>query len=204
MSDHVGKSEANESATVPTDPQQILSSLPLRLQVLLEEHHAEKGTEQPPICASQEDAEPVTTAMGELIVFPDNFGQDATVKRFSTGFNGHIFLVAPRTSIIKHRHSGRIPREYAVWCGGDKFDVKPALQAVVDTTITLKSNISLRKDLTSSQEVFTDRVAQPSREYAPKTVFPLHWLTVRCRCGFSSYGGYAVARNFNTRRQKLA
>jgi hypothetical protein len=74
MSDHVGKSEANDSATVPTDPQQILSSLPLRLQVLLEEHHAEKGTEQPPICASQEDAEPVTTAMGELIVFPDNFG----------------------------------------------------------------------------------------------------------------------------------
>jgi hypothetical protein len=204
MSPHAGKSEANDSATVPTDPQQILSSLPLRLRILLKEHYAEKGTEQPPICASQEDAEPVTAAMGELLVSLDHLGQDATAKRFSTGFNGHIFLVAQGTSIIKHRHNGRIPREYAVWCGGDKFDVKPALQAVVDTTITLKSNISLRKDLISSQEVSTDRVAQPSCEYAPRTVFPLHRLTVRCRCGFNTYGGYSVARNFNTRRQKLA
>jgi hypothetical protein len=141
MSAHVGKSAANDSATVPTDPEQVLSSLPLRLQILLEEHYAEKGTEQPPICASQEDAEPVISAMGEFMVFQDHLGQDATVKRFSTGFNAHIFLVVQGTSIIKHWYIGRIPRAYAFWCGGDKFDANPAFQAVVDVAITLKSNI---------------------------------------------------------------
>jgi hypothetical protein len=156
MSTHVGKSEATDSATVPTDPQRVLSSLPLRLHILLEEHYAEKGTEQPPICASQEDAEPVTTAMGESIVFLGHLGQDVTVNRFSTGFNSHIFLVAQGTSIIKYRDNGRIAREYAVGCGGDKFDAKSAFQAVVDATITLKSKISFGKNLMSSQEVSTD------------------------------------------------